>query len=113
MTTRPKLKLGVHLVRGLAAVALFGVLAAVFLAAEFPDPVGFEGIESITAGIGYAIFDVPHETVIDTGTDRFLVAFLIIAVALDAALEGAVLLARREEGGEFVSALRLLLGGEQ
>lgn len=112
MTTRPRLHIGAHLWRGLAAVALFGVFAAVFVNAEFGEPAGFEGIENITAVIGYAMFDIPHETIEATGTEPFLVAFILIAVALDAALEGAVLLARREEGGEFVSALRSMTGGE-
>jgi cytochrome b subunit of formate dehydrogenase len=41
MTTRPRLKLGKHLIPGLAAVALFVVMAAAFLASEFLAPEGF------------------------------------------------------------------------
>ncbi|PSP77751.1 hypothetical protein BRC81_09675 [Halobacteriales archaeon QS_1_68_20] len=112
MTRRPRLQVGAHLWRGLGAVALFGVMAAVFLTAEFGDPAGLGAIESVTAGIGYALFDIPNEALDATGTEPFLVAFIVIAVVLDAALEGAVLLARREEGGQIVEALTTR-GGEE
>ncbi len=112
MTRRPRLKVGAHLWRGLAAVALFGVMAAVFLTTEFEDPVGLGAVENVTASIGYALFDIPHETLEATGTEPFLVAFIVIAVVLDAALEGAVLLARRDEAGQVVEALTRR-GGEE
>jgi NADH-quinone oxidoreductase subunit J len=94
MTTKPELKLGSHLLPGLAAAALFVVMAATFLTASFPDPQGFAEGSNITASIGYAMFnldlgDVPGES--------FLAAFLLIAVALDVALDGAVHLARRSD----------------
>ena len=90
---------------GLAALALFGVLAAVVLgsASGFSDPaVGFPAGESIVHNIGYALFDI------DLGgipTEGFLAAFLIIAIALDVALDSAVYLAKQEDEGTIVSAL--------
>ena len=91
-------------VPGIAAVALFGVLAAVILgsAGGFADPAGFPAGESIVHNIGYALFDI------DLGgvpTEGFLAAFLIIAVALDVALDSAVYLAKREDEGTIISAL--------
>jgi NADH-quinone oxidoreductase subunit J len=111
MTTRPRLHVGGHLWRGVAALGLFAVMAAAFVTAGYGDPVGFADVDSITAAIGYAMFDVPHESVQSTGTESFLVAFIVIAIVLDAALEGAVMLARREGEGDVISALRTL-GGE-
>jgi NADH-quinone oxidoreductase subunit J len=95
MTTKPELKLGSHLVPGLAAVALFAVMAAVFLTASFPEPQGFPNDASIVASIGYAMFDLDFGGV---SSESFLVAFEIIDVVLVAALVGAVMLARREPG---------------
>jgi len=105
MTTRPELKLGTHLWRGLSALVLFGFLAVVFLGAEFGGPAGFADLETITPVIGFAMFDIPHPSIEETGTETFLVAFIVIALVLDAALEAAVMLARREDAGEVVSAL--------
>lgn len=93
------------LLPGLAALALFGVLATVFVGASFGDPAsGFAGEAGVTASIGYAMFNIQHPDAIPS--EGFLVAFLIIAVVLDAALDGAVLLARRDEQGEITTALR-------
>lgn len=95
-TTRPRLKLGSHLVPGLAAVALFVVMAAAFVGAQFPQPQGFPADASITANIGYAMFNL------DLGgipAEGFLVVFVVIAVVLDVAIDAAVYLATREEGG--------------
>ncbi|MDS0293206.1 proton-conducting membrane transporter [Halogeometricum luteum] len=99
MTTKPELKLGSHLVPGLAAVALFAVMAAVFLTASFPEPQGFADDANIVASIGYAMFDLDFGSV---ASESFLAAFLIMAVLLDVALDGAVLLARREPGESTV-----------
>jgi NADH-quinone oxidoreductase subunit J len=115
-TTRPELDLGSHLVPGVAALALFAVMAGAFLAAEFPAPQGFPADANITASIGYAMFDLDFGSV---PSESFLVAFLVIAIALDAALDGAIILARREQAGETVSLLadggrelkRTVLGG--
>ena len=89
---------------GLAALALFGVLAAVVLGSTsgFGDPAGFPAGELIIHNIGYALFDI------DLGgipTEGFLAAFLIIAIALDVALDSAVYLAKQEDEGTIVSAL--------
>lgn len=105
MTTRPELRLGRHLLPGLIAIAIFGVFAFVTLRAELDEPVGFPSDASVTADIGMALINAP--TSIET--EGFLVAFILIAFVLDAALDGAVYLAGREEGGRLVTALR---GGE-
>jgi NADH-quinone oxidoreductase subunit J len=116
MTTRPTLETEVNWVNGLAAVALFAVMASVFMTAGFPRPDGF-GDGSITASIGYAMFDLLGQIPEGHGeTEGFLVAFIVIAVVLDAALDGAVMLARREdEDGDVVTALtdggRRFVGG--
>ncbi|SFL09823.1 NADH-quinone oxidoreductase subunit J [Halogranum rubrum] len=101
MTTKPRFKLGSHLVPGLAAVALFGVMAAVFLQTSFGDAAGFPEGANITASIGYAMFNLDFGAVSGEG---FLVAFLIMAVALDVALDGAVHLAKRDDETSFVDA---------
>jgi NADH-quinone oxidoreductase subunit J len=99
VTTRPELvdMDGSRLLPGLAAVALFLVMAAAFLTASFGASAGFPG-GSITASIGYAMFDLLE--LAPVGSEGFLITFLIIALVLDAALEAAVMLARREEEGE-------------
>jgi NADH-quinone oxidoreductase subunit J len=94
MTTRPRLKLGSHLIPGLAAVALFVVMAAAFLSAEFPTPEGF-GTGSVTANIGYALFNLNGMNGM-IPSENFLIAFEIIDIVLVAALAAAVMLARRE-----------------
>lgn len=92
MTTRPRLYRG-EKTAGLIAVALFVFLAAVFLTSGFgtsgPFPEG-----SVTASIGYAMFNLPGA---DVGGEGFLVSFVLIAVVLDAALDGAVMLAKKDE----------------
>ena len=97
MTTRPRLRLGSHLLPGLLAVALFLVFLAMIASARFDDAVGFPEGESIVANIGFALLNI--EGTIEF--EGFLVALIAIAVVLDAALSGAVLLATRdEEGGD-------------
>jgi NADH-quinone oxidoreductase subunit J len=95
VTTRPELKLGSHLLPAVAAAALFAVMAVVFLGTPFPDPQGFAEGANITASIGYAMFNVDLG---DVSGEGFLVAFIVIAITLDVALDGAVHLAKREEG---------------
>jgi len=102
VTTKPRLKTGSHLLPGLAAVALFVVMAVTILQASFGDPQGFGPDTPITASIGYAMFNLDMGAVPGEG---FLVAFIVIAVALDAALDGAILLAKREEEGSAVALL--------
>jgi len=49
---------------------------------------------SVTASIGYALLNLPGG---DIGGEGFLVSFIAIAVVLDAALDGAILLAKTED----------------
>jgi NADH-quinone oxidoreductase subunit J len=107
MTSRPKLNTEVNYVAGLAAVALFVVLAAVFVTVSFPAPAGFPDGAAVTKSLGAAMFDIAPGQLMDEGeaavpAEGFLVAFLVIGVLLDAALDGAVMLAKREEAGENV-----------
>ncbi len=105
MTSRPRLQLGSHLLPGLVAVALFVVLVAVFLTSSFDAPVGFPGGGSVTAAIGYALFNLDGGAYPSEG---FLVAFEIIDLALVAALAAAVMLAKTEENGRIAGALRFI-----
>ncbi|WP_313694361.1 proton-conducting membrane transporter [Halorarum halobium] len=102
--SKPELKLGSHLVPGLAAVALFVVMALVFLTSSFPleEAAGFPEGASITASIGYAMFNITGGPVPAEG---FLVAFLVIAVVLDIAIDGAIFLAKRGDEGVLETAL--------
>lgn len=92
MTTRPRLYRGRKTV-GVLAIALFGFLAAVFVTSGFgtagPFPEG-----SVTASIAYAMFDLPGGEIPSEG---FLVSFVLIAIVLDAALDGAIMLAKTDE----------------
>lgn len=105
MTTKPRLKLGSHLVPGLAAVALFGVMAVVFLQTSFGEPAGFPQDASITASIGYAMFnlDISQASQTLVASESFLAAFEIIDIVLVAALVGTVMLARRESDSRFIT----------
>ena len=102
MTTKPELRLGSHLLPGLAAVSLFVVMTAAVLRASFGASQGFGPDAGITASIGYAMFALDMGSV---PSESFLVAFEIVDVVLVAALAAAVLLARREEGGDVVALL--------
>jgi NADH-quinone oxidoreductase subunit J len=95
MTTRPELvDIDRGMLPGLAALALFALMAGVFLGATFGTPAGFPTDASVVAGIGNALLGITGGLV----TEGFLVAFILIAIALDAALDGALMLAKREEG---------------
>jgi len=107
MTNKPRLNTEGNYVAGLAAVALFVVLGAVFATASFPAPAGFPESAAVTKSLGAAMFDIAPSLIMDEGEaavpgEGFLVAFLLIGVLLDAALDGAVMLAKREEAGENV-----------
>jgi NADH-quinone oxidoreductase subunit J len=107
MTNKPRLNTEGSLVAGLAAVALFVVLAVVFAGVSFPSPAGFGEGAAITKSLGAAMFDIAPSAIMDEGetavpAEGFLVAFIVIGVLLDAALDGAVMLAKREEKGENV-----------
>jgi NADH-quinone oxidoreductase subunit J len=106
MTSRPQTRDASTLLPGVVAVALFGVLAVVFLGASFGDAAGFPSGANITASIGYAmfnIFGIGGDQIV--GSEGFLVAFEIIDLVLVAALAGAVMLARRDSDEES-SAVR-------
>lgn len=107
MTTKPELKLGSHLVPGLAAVGLFVVMAAVFVTTSFPEPQGFADGANITASIGYAMFNLDFG---DVPGESFLVAFILMGITLDVALDGAIHLAKHE-GDEGQSETVLLTDG--
>lgn len=92
--TTPELNLGSHLLRGVGAIALFGVFALIIIRSSFGDPAGFAD-GSITGSIGYAIIGLADRAT--HPVESFLVALIIIAVVLDAALDGAVMLARRDD----------------
>ncbi|UWG47606.1 NADH dehydrogenase subunit J2 [Halanaeroarchaeum sp. HSR-CO] len=98
MTTRPELAKDIDLFPGLLAAGLFGVLAVVVLGASFAGAAGFETDAPITASIGYALIDL-EGVAATVASEGFLAALVTIAFLLDAALGGAVMLARRD-GGE-------------
>ncbi|ELZ12660.1 hypothetical protein C479_04667 [Halovivax asiaticus JCM 14624] len=99
--SRPRLvSLSSRLVPGLLAIALFGVFAAVVVGTDFAGYVGFPDELSVTAEIGYALFDFTELQ--ETNTESFLVSFLLIAVVLDAALDASLVLATREGPDESV-----------
>ncbi|MBX0294721.1 proton-conducting membrane transporter [Haloarcula nitratireducens] len=107
MTNRPELNTEGNYVAGLAAVALFVVLGAVFIGVSFPTPTGFGEGAAITKSLGAAMFDIAPGAIMGDGetavpAEGFLVAFILIGVVLDAALDGAVMLAKREDAGENV-----------
>ena len=106
MTSRPRrVPFDRSLLPGLAAVALFVLMAAVFLSADTAPLVeswGFPQDASVVGSIGAALIGI--EAAIPT--ESFVVTLLIIAIALDAALDGSLMLAKRDEaesGGETVA----------
>lgn len=94
MRTRPQLRLGGHLARGAAAVGLFVVFAVIIAGTTFGEAAGFPD-GGITASIGFALIGLTDLAVQET--DNFLVALIVIAVVLDAALDGAIMLAKRDD----------------
>jgi NADH-quinone oxidoreductase subunit J len=115
MTTGPKLRVGQSLLPGVLAVALFGAMALIAFNTGFSDEMtGYpEGI-SVTAELGYAMFDFTalQSTEGNVGaTEQFLAAVFLIAVVLDAALDAALVLAKRETDGKPTSALTSVTSG--
>jgi NADH-quinone oxidoreductase subunit J len=102
VTTRPELKIGSHLLPGLAAVGLFGLMAALVLTSSFGPSQGFPAGANVVSSVGRAMFGIPNA---DVAGENFLVAFETIDFVLVAALAGAILLARRDEGGSTVTLL--------
>ena len=107
MTQRPKLRLGPALAPGILAVGLFVLMALIVLNTPFGEMGDGFDVDSIVAAIGYALFNLGplQEANGVVGTEPFLAAFLLIALTLDAALDASLVLAKREESGEPVSAL--------
>jgi NADH-quinone oxidoreductase subunit J len=115
MTTGPKLRLGESLLPGVLAVALFGAMALITVNTGFSDEmVGYpEGI-SITAELGYAMFDFTALQSTEgsiANTEQFLISVFLIAVVLDAALDAALVLAKRETDGKPTAALTSVTSG--
>jgi len=107
MTTKPELQIEGSFVAGLAAIALFVVLGAVFMGVSFPTPAGFGEGASITKSLGAALFDIEPSLLVGDAAvpaEGFLVAFILIAVVLDAALDGALMLAKRDNEEDGVVA---------
>ena len=97
MTTRPELHRETNKLIGVLALGLFGVLAAIFLTSGFGTAEGFE-TGAITSSIGYAMFNLDAGSIDSEG---FLVSFILIALVLDAALDGSIMLAKEDEEGEY------------
>jgi len=97
---------GSKIAPAVAVGALFAVLAATVNAAAFDaEAAGFPADASVVHNIGYALFNLGGYDVATIGAEGFLAAFLIAAVALDVAVDGAVYLAKREKDGSIVSAV--------
>lgn len=115
--TRPRLRTEGSLLPGLAAVALFAVFAAVFLTASLPAFAGFGEDAVVMKSLGAAMFSIEASAIVSEGTavpsEGFVVPLIIVAVALDAALDGSLMLARREEAGENVTVGTEAPGSEQ
>ncbi|OYR58737.1 hypothetical protein [Halorubrum halodurans] len=94
---------GTRILPAIAVGALFAVMAATFLSAGFEEAAGFPEGESIVHNVGYALFNLGEAAAIPS--EGFLAAFLIVAVALDVAVDGAIYLARREDGGSVSAAI--------
>jgi NADH-quinone oxidoreductase subunit J len=97
-----------NLLPGVGAVALFLLLAIVFVRARFGPVEGFPAEASVVEAIGYAMFNLDGGGVPSAG---FLAAFEIVDLVLVAALVGSVMLARRE--GEAEGTLSEDEGGGQ
>jgi len=105
-----------RLVPAAAVALLFGTMALTVLSADFAaEGVGFPADASVVHNIGYALFNLGAYDIATIPSEGFLAAFLIAAVALDVAVDGAVYLAKREEGGSIIAAVGQALtdGGER
>lgn len=102
----PRLRIDEGMLPGFIAVILFSLMALIVLNANFGTATGFPDGINITAEIGYALLDLTALQSTDGAigeTERFLVAFILIAVVLDAALDAALMLARRESADDVVT----------
>ncbi|MGQ3327925.1 MULTISPECIES: hypothetical protein [Halorubrum] len=104
-----------RLVPAIAVGLLFVIMALTALSAEFGAVGGFPADASIVHNIGYALFNLGEYELGSVPSEGFLAAFLIAAVALDVAVDGAVYLAKREEDGSIVAAVGKALtdGGQE
>ena len=108
MTTRPEIRREGSFLPGVLAVVLFGLMTVIVVNTQLGTTTGFPDGISITSEIGYALFDLEALQSTEGGmadTEPFLVAFLLIAIVLDAALDAAIVLAKREDEGEPVAPL--------
>ncbi|SNR41143.1 hypothetical protein [Halorubrum vacuolatum] len=94
-----------RIVAAVAAGSLFALLAITAITAEFEEAAGFPEGESVIHNIGYALFNLGGHDVATIPSEGFLAAFLIVALALDVAVDGAIYLAKREEDGTIISAV--------
>ena len=96
MTTRPQFRIGPHLLPGLVAVGTAAFMLLVVLRSDLGESAGFPADESIIENIGFALLNIDAGAIPAEG---FLVAFIAIAIVLDAALSGAVMLGMRDNDG--------------
>ena len=97
---------GSRLVPAVAVGLLFGTMAVTVLSADFAaSGAGFPADASVVHNIGYALFNLGAYDVATIPSEGFLAAFLIAAVALDVAVDGALYLAKREQEGSIVAAV--------
>lgn len=82
-----------RVLRGAAAVGVIAVLGVAIATAEFAAPAGYGGA-SVLESIGLAMINAegPLPAI------GFLVPLILLALVLDAALEGAVYLAEKDGG---------------
>ncbi|MHB9285631.1 proton-conducting membrane transporter [Halobacteriales archaeon Cl-PHB] len=113
MTTKPRpVDFDRSMIPGLAAAALFTVMATAFMTADFSavtESFGFPGDASVVAGIGRALIGLEAAIPVES----FVVALIVIAIALDAALDGALMLAKRDDDDEGAYADGGSRGGER
>ncbi len=84
-----------RLLAGVGAVVIFGVIALSVYGSTFDQPVGFSGGAVIEA-LGLAVINAPTEL----ATIGFVVPLVLLAIVLDAAVDGAIYLARRDSEEE-------------
>jgi NADH-quinone oxidoreductase subunit J len=95
-----------RIVPAVAVGLLFGTMALTALSADFAaEGAGFPADASVVHNIGYALFNLGAYDIATIPSEGFLAAFLIAAVALDVAVDGAVYLAKREEDGTIIAAV--------
>ncbi|MDZ5812155.1 hypothetical protein U4E84_12470 [Halorubrum sp. AD140] len=95
-----------RLVPAVTVGLLFAAMALTALSADFSSgAAAFPADASVVHNIGYALFNLGEYDVATIPSEGFLAAFLIAAVALDVAVDGAVYLAKRERDDSIVTAM--------